>query len=129
ALDVAKEAIAEAASGFWTMPEMVIPLNYHNTIWIGVIRALALMFLEPLSGASAKFFRDFKSEKRFVYTSWEYIILREFVHFRGMGYAHPVMDEIEQHFFEVGWVLDTKEDIRADINGAFTHAADIRRAD
>jgi tetratricopeptide (TPR) repeat protein len=129
ALEVAEEAIAEGSSGFWTQPEMIIPTDQHNTIWIAVIRSLARMLLEPLSVASSQYFRRFQSDRRIAYTSWEYVILREFAYFRRMGYAHPTMDEVEKHFFEAGWVLDTKESVPAKINVGFEHADDIARAD
>jgi tetratricopeptide (TPR) repeat protein len=70
ARDFADVALAEAASAFWITPKTVLGIDATNIIWIGVVRAHALMFLGHLDEAR-RFYLAFRSNKRVIFTSWE----------------------------------------------------------
>ena len=126
AFSMAEEAIVAAASGFWVAPE--IPHAYYqltNTIWIDVIRALALMFLP--GGAEARaYLSSFRGDLKSGMSSCEQVILHDLVKLRATGHSNPMMEEIGKHFYDAGWGRDTTEDIDHWVDVALIHAADIR---
>jgi tetratricopeptide (TPR) repeat protein len=129
ALKIADEAIVEAASTFWVAPEERFWYPYANTIWLHNIRAHALMFLPDRATEARDYFLKFQTSKRDVYTSWEYVTLRQFVQLRRQGFSHPLMNEIERHYSGMGFVRDTTEDVPLGVDGGLDHAAEIESAD
>jgi tetratricopeptide (TPR) repeat protein len=111
ALVVADAAIAQGTSEHWIMPKLE---SYEqcgtNVCWLRVIRAHACM-LQGRTDEARAFYRQFKSNKRLAHTSWETLILRDFVRLRKAGYSNALMNEIETHYAAEGWntsVVNTK---------------------
>ena len=88
ALQCADEAIARGAG--------------INLTWIQLIRAHANMFLGK-SGEARDFYLGFQSKKNELFTSWETVILQDFVKLRKAGHSHRLMIEIEKKLVDAGW--------------------------
>ncbi len=111
AIEVADAAIAQGNSEYWVMPKTE-PYQQcgTNVFWLRVIRAHACMLQGRVDEARG-FYRQFKSNKRLAHTSWETLILRDFVRLRKAGYSSALMNEIESHYADEGWntsVVNTK---------------------
>jgi len=111
ALAVVDAAIAQSASECWVLPKsQPYERDGTNVFWLRVIRAHACMLLGRTEDARA-FYRQLKSNKRAAETSWETLILRDFVRLRKAGYSNRLMNEIESHYAAEGWntsVVNTK---------------------
>jgi tetratricopeptide (TPR) repeat protein len=126
AFSIAEEAIVAAASGFWVAPEHMY-YQLENTIWIHIIRALALMFL-PGGAEAQAYLIGFRTDLKLGFSSCEQVILRDLAKLRATGHSNPMMDEIEKHYYDAGWARHTREDIDHWVDVAFIHAADIKSA-
>jgi tetratricopeptide (TPR) repeat protein len=126
AFSAAEEATEAVATGLWIAPEFEY-YQISNTTWINIVRALAMMFL-PGGAEAQSYLVSFRTEKKWGYTSWEQVILRDLVQLRAAGHSHPMMDEIERTFYDAGWARDPTEDIDHWVDIAPIHAADIKAA-
>src|SRR5207237_10471056 len=128
ALKIAQRAIEAASSEFWVLPTTPFVYPYANTIWIEILRAHAQMFLGQVDQARGYFF-GIRSSIRDAYTPWECMIWQDFVDFRGMGYVHALMFDVERRFSANGWVLNDSNDVPAAIDRNSTNAGAINAAD
>jgi Tfp pilus assembly protein PilF len=102
----------------------------ENMRWIRLISANALMLLGHLDearGALLGFCTNNKKLAPLVF-SWEDAVLKEFVQLRRAGHAHPLMKEVERHFFENGRVRN-REDFVAPVDPDLPGARGIQLAD
>ena len=111
AIEVADAAIEQGNSEYWVMPKTE-PYQQcgTNVFWLRVIRAHACMLQGRVDEARG-FYRQFKSNKRLAHTSWETLILRDFVRLRKVGHSSALMNEIKSHYADEGWntsVVNTK---------------------
>jgi tetratricopeptide (TPR) repeat protein len=110
ALEGAEEAIAEARSGVRLATDEQVWLPYASTTWIAIIRAHALMLLGRVDEARG-YFRPFAAGNNVGETSWQHMILKDFIQMRGEGLAHPLMGEVETQLAAAGWVRDMADDV------------------
>ena len=60
------------------------------------------MFLSK-SGEARDFYLSFQSKKNELFTSWETVILQDFVKLRKALHSHRLMIEIEKKLVDAGW--------------------------
>jgi tetratricopeptide (TPR) repeat protein len=103
AIMIADVALAAAATPYWVAETTKFydrPIT--SSTWFAAIRAHACMLVGRLEQARAFYF-SVNSDKRGALTSWETSILRDFARLRKIGYAHPLMQEVEIRYAEAGW--------------------------
>lgn len=133
----AEAALVEAKSSFWVDVKDSLGNQVTNYTWIEMIRAHAAMFLGRTDEARS-FYLGFSSNKRLAWTTWETVILQDFVRLRKAGHEHLLMTEIEKNLGEKGWTTqrgNTKLGVRkvnmpiADIVFIDDHPHDLKSGD